>query len=141
MAENDPTRESAPVSLDLEHRDREFLQEVLTMARDGVRDELSEHGQQVHSPERLRREQAALERLLTGVEQSRILPDPDAIAVLHELADIIDSSNDYRRVVAEHGALHGLIATLERRRGSCSRSEVPCAATRCRGDDPRVEHC
>ncbi len=135
MAENDPTKEPTPVALDLGHRDREFLQEVLAMARDGVRDELSEHGPQVHSPEQLRREQAALEHLLAGVEQRRIVPDPDSIAVVHELADIIDSSNDYSRVVAEHDALHGLIATLERSRDDCSRRRVPCAAARCRGED------
>jgi len=140
MAENDPTKGATPVRLDLEANDREFLQEVLEMARDGVRDELSEHGPQVHNPQRLRREQAAFERLLTGVEQRRILPDPDAIAVLHELAEIIDSSNDFRRVVAEHAALHGLLATLERSRDSCSRRDVPCAAIRCRGDDRARRH-
>ena len=41
-----------------------------------------------------------------------IVPDDDLRAVLGDLANIIDSGNEYSRVVAEHEALHGLLGQL-----------------------------
>lgn len=38
-----------------------------------------------------------------------IAPDVDVRDVLGDLAGIIDRSNEYRRVVCEHEALHGLL--------------------------------
>jgi hypothetical protein len=38
-----------------------------------------------------------------------IVPDADIRDVLGDLAGIIDRSNEYRRVVCEHEALHGLL--------------------------------
>ena len=41
-----------------------------------------------------------------------IVPDADVRVVVGDLAKIIDGSNEYERVVAEHEALHGLLAQL-----------------------------
>ena len=125
-----------PVQLDVPRRDRRFLEEVLTMARDGVRDELREHGEQVREPRRLRREAAAYERLLGAVEDRRAIPDPELCAVLEELAEIVDEGNEYGRVVAEHKAMRGLLASLNRRESICPRRSSPCAAIRCAGTNP-----
>lgn len=134
MAGNDPTKDTAPVSLDVCGRGRKFLQELFEMARDGVREELRAHGQRVSSPGLLRRELAAYERLLDGLDRRQLEPHPDLVAILNELAEVVDESNEYRRVVAEHEALHGLIDSLERPRGSCAGRNLPCAAIRCRGE-------
>ncbi len=42
-----------------------------------------------------------------------IVPDADMRDVLGDLAGIIDSSNEYTRVVAEHEALHGLLDQIK----------------------------
>ena len=44
MAESDPMKDQMPVHLDVARRDRKFLTEILTMARDGIREELSAGG-------------------------------------------------------------------------------------------------
>lgn len=41
-----------------------------------------------------------------------IVPDQDMLGVLGDLTGIIDQANEYRRVVTEHEALHGLLAQL-----------------------------
>lgn len=41
-----------------------------------------------------------------------IVPDQGVLGVLGDLATIIDQGNEHRRVVAEHEALHGLLAQL-----------------------------
>lgn len=130
MAEFDLTNDKAPVQLDVPRRDRMFLKEVLTMARDGVREELREHGERLREPRRLRREEAAYERLLRAVDEQRVFPDPELCGVLDELADIVDGSNEYVRVMAEHKAMRGLLAALNRRQETCPRRSGPCAATR-----------
>jgi hypothetical protein len=136
MAEIDLKSDRAPVQLDMSRRDRKFLKEVLTMARDGVREELCEHGERLREPRRLRREAAAYERLLGAVEERRVIPDPELCAVLDELAAIVDESNEYARVVAEHKAMRGMAASLDRRGGHCPGRGDPCAAMRCAGTGP-----
>ena len=41
-----------------------------------------------------------------------IVPNPDVCDVVGDLAQIIDGGNEYRRVVTEHDALHGLLDQL-----------------------------
>ncbi len=41
-----------------------------------------------------------------------IVPDRDVRDLLSDLAGIIDRANEYTRIVAEHEALHGLLAQL-----------------------------
>ncbi len=136
MAEIDPMRDRMPVQLDIPRRDRKFLKEVLTMAREGVREELREHGGRLREPRRLRREVVAYERLLRAVEEQRVIPDPELCGVLDELAGIVDESNEYARVVAEHKAMRGLLSSLDRRESICPRRSGPCAAIRCAGTNP-----
>jgi len=81
-------------------------------ARAGVRQELEEHPDTLKEPERLRREDAAYGRLLAALDELVIVPDSDVLDVLSDLAGIIDRSNEYRRVVQEHDALHGLLGQL-----------------------------
>jgi hypothetical protein len=60
----------------------------------------------------LRREVAAYGRLLAALDELVIVPDDDLRTVLGELAKVIDSGNEYPRVVTEHEALHGLLDQL-----------------------------
>lgn len=140
MAENDPTKDQTTIRFDLSRNYREFLKEVFTMARDGADEELREHGRRLQDPDRLRREQAAYERLLAALDGRLVEPDPELLAVLQELVEVVDESNEYRRVVAEHEALHAMIASFERPRGSCSPRRSICAAIRCRGDNHTSRH-
>lgn len=131
MAENDPTKDKTPVRLDLPGSDRKFLEEVLRMARDGVRDELREHGGRLREPRRMRREEKAYERLLSAVEEQRaFVPDPEVCIVLAELAEVVDASNEYARATAEHKAIRGLLASLDRRT-SCNPRRSRRASVRC----------
>ncbi len=41
-----------------------------------------------------------------------IVPDDEVREVVTTLAQIIDGSNEYERVVAEHEALHGLLGQI-----------------------------
>jgi hypothetical protein len=140
MAENDPMKDQVPVRLDLARRDRKFLEETLTMARDGVREELAEHSEGLREPRRLRREKAAYERLLSGIEGRQVVADPELCAILAELAKIVDESNEYSRVVAEHMAMRGLLASLGRRGTCTSRRSGSRAAIRCAGSCPASRH-
>lgn len=79
----------------------------------GVRQELAEYPEQLKEPARLRREDAAYGRLLAALDELVIVPDPDVRVVVGDLAQIIDSGNEYGRVVAEHEALHGLLGQFE----------------------------
>jgi hypothetical protein len=122
MAENDPTKDKTPVRLDLPRSDRKFLEELLRMARDGVRGELREHGSRLREPRRMRREEEAYERLLSAIEEQRVfVPDPEVCIVLAGLAEVVDASNEYARVTAEHKAIRGLLASLDRRTACDSR--------------------
>jgi hypothetical protein len=60
----------------------------------------------------LRREAVVYGRLLTALDELVIVPDSDVRAVVGDLAQIIDSGNEYSRVVTEHEALHGLLDQL-----------------------------
>jgi len=42
-----------------------------------------------------------------------IVPNGDVLDVLSDLAGIIDRSNEYKRVMAEHEALHGLLDQIK----------------------------
>jgi hypothetical protein len=109
MADQNPMGRGAAVALDLPVDHVRFLRGVFEKARDGISDELEEFPGQL-DPKRLHREHAAYGRLLTALDELVIIPDNDLRAVLGDLAKIIDTSNEYRRVVAEHEALHGLLA-------------------------------
>lgn len=112
MADQDPTGHGAAVALKLPVNHVRFLRELFTDARAGVRDELNEYPDDLGDPSHLRREDAAYGRLLAALDELVIVPDGDLLTVVADLARVIDSGNEYSRVIAEHEALHGLHAQL-----------------------------
>jgi len=111
MADQNPTGSGAAVALELPADHVRFLRGVFEKARAGIKDELDEFPAQL-DPERLQREEAVYARLLAALDELVIVPDQDVLDVLGDLAAIIDRGNEHRRVVAEHEALHGLLAQL-----------------------------
>jgi len=111
MADENPTGRGAAVALKIPADHIRFLCGVFEKARDGVGDELEEFSDQL-DPKRLHREHAAYGRLLTALDELVIVPDHDVRAVVGDLAEVIDQGNEHKRVVAEHEALHGLLAQL-----------------------------
>lgn len=114
MADENPTGKSAAVALDIPSDQARFLRSTFRSAQGGIRAELREYPKQLKEPTRLRREEAAYGRLLAALDTRLIVPDLDVRAVVSDLAQVIDTANEYSRVVAEHEALHGLLGQLER---------------------------
>jgi hypothetical protein len=113
MADENPTGRGAAVALDIPVDQARFLSSTFRSARAALHDELREYPEQLKDPARLRREEAAYGRLLVALDKRFIVPDADVRFVLSDLAQVIDDDNEYSRVVAEHEALHGLLAKLE----------------------------
>ena len=111
MADQNPTGSGAAVALELPTNHVRFLRGVFEKARAGIGDELEEFPDQL-DPKRLEREHIAYGRLLTALDELVIVPDREVRDLLSDLAGIIDTGNEYSRVVAEHEALHGLLAQL-----------------------------
>jgi hypothetical protein len=112
MADENPTGRGSAVALNIPADQVGFLRGLFKSARAGVRQELKEYPDQLKEPARLRREDAAYGRLLAALDELVIVPDNDLRAVLGDLAQIIDSGNEYGRVVTEHEALHDLLDQL-----------------------------
>jgi hypothetical protein len=117
MADENPMGRGAAVALNLPADQVGFLRETFKIARAGIRDELREHPKRLKDPDRLRREDAAYGRLLKALDELAIIPDADVLGVLAELATLIDSGNEYGRVVSEHEALHGLLGQIKGGKG------------------------
>lgn len=113
MADENPTGRGAAVALNLSADHVRFLRGLFTSARLGVRQELKEYPDTLKEPARLHREEAAYGRLLAALDELVVVPDADVRDVLGDLAGIIDSSNEYTRVVAEHEALRGLLDQIK----------------------------
>jgi hypothetical protein len=113
MADENPTGRGAVVALQIPIDQVRFLRGLFRSARAGIRQELKEYPKQLKEPARLYREDAAYGRLLRALDELVIIPDADVRDVLGDLAHIIDGSNEYSRVVAEHKALHGLLGQLK----------------------------
>jgi hypothetical protein len=112
MADENPTGRGSAVALSIPADQARFLRGTFRSARAGIRDELREYPKQLKEPTRLRREEAAYGRLLAALDELVIVPDNDLRTVLSDLAQVIDSGNEYPRVVTEHEALHGLLDQL-----------------------------
>lgn len=112
MADENPTGRGAAVALKLPADHVRFLRDTFGDARAGVRDEL-ENSKRLKDPDRLCHEEVVYGRLLAALDELVIVPDHDVREVVASLAQIIDSSNEYERVVAEHEALHGLLDQIE----------------------------
>lgn len=112
MADENPTGRGVAVALDLPADQARFLRSTFRSAQVGICDELREYPKQLKEPSRLRREEAAYGRLLAALDELVIVPDPAVCVVVRDLAQVIDSGNEYRRVVTEHEALHGFLDQL-----------------------------
>lgn len=108
MAETNPRGDGCSVALTIPPDDLPFLGRIFGMALGGIRDELTEHPDALREPARLHREEAAYEKLLEALDAEEIVPDRDVLKVLTDLAETIDGTNEYERVVAEHAALLGV---------------------------------
>src|SRR3954466_11054688 len=111
MADENPTGHGAAVALNIPADQVSSPRGPFEKARAGVKDELEEFPDQP-DPKRLEREHAAYGRLLTAMDELVIVPDQDVQDLVADLAGIIDTANEYSRVVEEHEALRGLLAQL-----------------------------
>ena len=111
MADPNPTGRGAAVALQFPAGHVSFLRSTFADARAGASDELK-NAKRLRNPDRLRREAAAYGRLLAALDELVIVPDRDVREVVTSLAQVIDGSNEYERVIAEHEALHGLLDQL-----------------------------
>jgi hypothetical protein len=112
MADQNPTGRGAAAALKLPADHVRFLACTFEQARDGVREELRDYPDTLKDPKRLRREEVAYGRLLAALDELVIVPDGDVLAIVADLAQVIDAGNEYTRVVSEHEALHGLLDQL-----------------------------
>jgi len=109
MAEKNPTGDGPSIALTIPPDDMRFLRSTFTMARDGVREELAQFGDRLQEPQRLLGQLATYGRLLVALGNLSIVPDREVRELVAHVAEVIDTANQYSRVVAEHGALHGLL--------------------------------
>ena len=113
MATENPTDDGRAVALSIPAGNEAFLRRIIGAARDGLRDELERHGDQLREPRsKLLLEGAAYSALLGGLDRGRVLPDDELQAALARLAWSVDRGNEYGRVVFEHDALHDLLGQL-----------------------------
>lgn len=112
MSAQNPKGPHDSVGLSIPAFHADFLRETFEGGRAGACAELREYPDQVSDPQLLRREAAAYSKLLTALEERVIVPDGAVREVVTDLARAIDRENEYARVVAEHEALHGLLAQL-----------------------------
>jgi hypothetical protein len=112
MAGKNPTDGSRAVPLDLPPSQITILRGWLTDWLEDARSDLS-HPEGVKNPDLTRQEADAFERLLSGVASGRVLvPDETARAVIEAAANAYDDASEYAEMVANHNALHGLLAAL-----------------------------
>ena len=109
-----PTGDGSPVALNLPVEHVAVLQDNLSDWLDGLRSDLAT-SERLQDPERRQKEAEAYERLLLALTTRQLfLPDEEAQAFLRSAAKGYDEANDYAEVVANHDAMHGLLAVLER---------------------------
>ena len=90
MADRNPTGAGDAVALAIPAEHRKFLRDLFEIARNGIREELAQYPKQLKEPSRLRREEAAYEKLLAALDSGSIVPDRDVCDVLRDLAEIYD---------------------------------------------------
>ncbi len=108
-----PTGDGSPVALNLPAEHVAVLRDNLNDWLDGLRSDLVTP-ERLQDPERRQREAEAYERLLLALTTRQLfLPDEEAEVFLRSAAEGYDEANDYAEVVANHDAMHGLLAVLE----------------------------
>ncbi len=113
MAKKNPTGGERDVPLDFSPAHMAILRGDLGACLDGLLGDL-ETPERLRNPKRSRQEADAYERLLAGLRQRKLtLPDRGARKVLKEAVAASDRMDNYTEVVANHDALHGLLAVLD----------------------------
>lgn len=107
MASENPTGDGEAVALSISPRNVQILRPILEMVRDGAHDDLSTPPIAARS-EIARADEHAYRVLLASLDHGRIVPADHICRALGELAESIDSANEYERVAAEHEALADL---------------------------------
>jgi hypothetical protein len=112
MADQNPTGAGDAIALQVPAENRKLLRDLFEIARNSIREKLAQYPEQVKEPRRLHREEVVYDKLLASLDTGSIVPDRDVRDVLRDLAQIYDRENEYKRVVSEHEALHGLLDQL-----------------------------
>lgn len=116
MATENPTGDGRAVPLSIPAGNEAFLRRVIAAARDGIREDLEQHGDRLRaSRSELLLEESAYAALLGGLDLRRIVPDEEIRTALRRLAESIDRESEYERTRFEHAALADLLAQLEGR--------------------------
>jgi hypothetical protein len=112
MARKNPTGGQRAVSLDLPDLHVLILRDALADCLEGVQGDLKLPGG-MKDPAQGQREADAYQRLLAGLVRGQLLvPDEAARAAIEAIATGDDRASEYAEVVANHDALHGLLAAL-----------------------------
>jgi len=112
MAENNPTDGRRVVPFDLRPSQVTTLRKLLGDWLVDVGSDLT-HPEKMRNPDLARQDAEAFERLLSGLASGRVLvPDEMARAAIEAAANAYDEASEYVEVVANHDALHGLLAAL-----------------------------
>jgi hypothetical protein len=115
MADKKPMGGRRTVPLDLPALHIAILRDSLEDCLEGAEREL-ETPDELLDPDKTRSDVAAYRRLLAGLDRGKIVvPDDVAHQAVKQLAAASDEGTGYAEVVAEHDALHGLLALLEAR--------------------------
>jgi hypothetical protein len=113
MAAKNPTGEKRAMPVDLPPSHVSILLSGIDACLEGVLGDL-ESPERLRDPARSRREAIAYERLLAGLERGVVVvPDENARKAIEEMAVASDDTDNYVEVIANHDALHGLLAALE----------------------------
>lgn len=100
------------VALDLPDPQRMILRGMIASCLGGVSGDL-QRPEQPPDPPRARREARAFKRLLAALDRGAIgLPDDAAREAVAVMVPAIEENTDYRKIVAEHDALCGLLNLL-----------------------------
>jgi hypothetical protein len=112
MAIENPTGGDRAVPIALPTAHVTILRGTFASCLEGVRLDLTTPDR-MPNPDKARREADAYERLLAGLERGEVVvPDQAAREAVEVIATAADRENNYAEVVAEHDALHGLLARL-----------------------------
>jgi hypothetical protein len=112
MATQHDTGGGEAVPLDLSDPQVKILQGTLTTCLEGVSGDLKTPDL-VPDPNKARREAGAYTRLLTALDQGRIVvPDDAAREAVEAMVLSVEEDTDYAEIIAEHDALFGLLSLL-----------------------------
>jgi hypothetical protein len=112
MANENPTDDRRAVPLDLPPSQVTILRGLLADWLEDVRRDLT-HPEGMKNPVAARQDADAFERLLSAMADGQVfVPDEMARAAVEAAATAYDEASDFAEIIANHDALHGLLAVL-----------------------------